>query len=162
MHIVVSLTGHYDWEPVPSDVKVTEADLVTKKVKPGLDGKFLMKVTRERETHTQITLPEEQLTALIISERIRSSGGSILTRPEAVSLYLATHVMPHHAHRKHMKNFEVYDDGPDEKLFVKMISRFIVSGNIDKADGEEMRKSYMLPANGSDHVGQLMHHFRVK
>ena len=48
MRITVHVSGHYDWAPVPEDVKVTEADLKAKRVKPGADGKYLMRVNRTR------------------------------------------------------------------------------------------------------------------
>jgi hypothetical protein len=127
MRVTVSVKKFYDWEPVPGDVVVTQQDISSEKVKPAANGGWLMKVTKNLETHTQVNLPEEQIIAKIIHDRTRPEGGRVLTRKQAVAFYLSENVMPHHAHRSWITGFEVHDDGPDEKMARAMLAPHTVS-----------------------------------
>ena len=128
MRVVVHVKKFYDWEPVPGDVVVTQADINAERVKPAAnDGGWLMKVTKTIKSHTQVNLPEEQIIAKIIHDRTRPEGGRVLTRKQAVAFYLSENVMPHHAHRSWISGVEVHDDGPDEKLIRAMLAPHVIS-----------------------------------
>jgi hypothetical protein len=160
MRIVVHLSGFYDWEPVPADVEVTDADVKAKRVKPSNDGRWLMRVTKKGDTHTDAHLPENELIELLIHDMIRDR--QVLDREQAVARYMARHVMPHHAHRAWMKDFDVQDDGPDESLFDQMLKPHVAAGNIDQDDFEAMREAYTKPADVASHCDVLHGHFGTK
>src|SRR6266446_986514 len=136
MNIVVYLNGFYDWEPVPEEVTVTDADVIAKRVKPSSSGGWLMRVSKKQDTYTQIGLGEADICTLIIGDKVRDRV--TLTRNQAVARYLARHVMPHHAHKNWMKSFEVSDNGPNLDLFKKIVNSHVEAGNIDLEDIEEM------------------------
>ena|SRR5277367_3433398 len=163
MRIVAHHSKFYDWEPVPDDVKVTVADLASGKAKPMARGAgYLMKVTKELPTHTEIMLPEAQVIAKIIDDKTRPSGGRTLSRKDAVAFYLSEHVMPNHAHRTWVTKFEVQDDGPDEKLARAMLGEHVTAGNIEASDLEAHVAAYMEKTSNADHGMHLTTHFKVK
>jgi hypothetical protein len=128
MRILVHIKKVYDWEPVPADVKVTPADIAAERVKPSASGGWLMKVTKNFATETQVNLSEEQVIAKIIHDKTRPEGGRVLTRKQAIAFYLSENVMPHHAHRSWITSIEVDDLGaPDEPLMRKMLAYHTVS-----------------------------------
>jgi len=127
MRVIVHLSKFYDWVPVPADVTVTTSDIQAERVKPASGGGWLMKVTKEATTHTQINLGEHQVIAKIIHEKTRPEGGRTFTRRQAVAFYLAENVMPHHAHRLWFTDIKVHDDGPDLALFRSMMGVHLVS-----------------------------------
>lgn len=173
MKIVAHVNKFYDWAPVPADVQVTDADVKAMRVKSSGGGGWLMRVTREVPTHTDIQLPESQIIALIIEGIIRDKVA--LTRRQAVSTYMARHVMPHHAHKSWMTGFEVSDDGPDEALFTAKVTELSqalnASGNpiIDPLDIPELLEAYMEPFDADEHdnhaeahAAHMCKHFNVK
>jgi hypothetical protein len=165
MRIVIHHTEFYDWEPVPDDVQVTDADIRAGKVKPLARGAgWLMKVTKEIAggTHTQLNLPEEQILAKIVHDKTRPEGGRILSRKEAVALFVAENILPHQAPRKSLTKFEVHDDGPDEKLARAFLAPHIEANNIEKDDLEEHIAAYLEPTQAVDHVDHLHTHFKIK
>jgi hypothetical protein len=162
MRVTVHLNKFYDWVPVPDDVKVTDADIKAEKVKPSGGGGYLMRVPKVGDTHTTVTMPEEQVIAKIIHDKTRPEGGRTLTRKQAVAFYLSEHVMPQQAHRTWITKVEVHDpDGPDEAMMRAMLAPHVASGNIDAADVEAHVAAYKETATSDDHVAQLHAHFRV-
>jgi hypothetical protein len=129
MHLTVHSTKFYDWIPVPENVKVTDADVKSEKVKPSGDGGWLMKVTKAPPggTWTSVRMVEGQIIAKIIHDKTRPEGGRTLTRAQALAFYLSENVMPHHAHRSWITKVELHDDGPDEKLLRSMLAPHTVS-----------------------------------
>lgn len=157
MIVVIHLGKYYDWEPTPVGVVPEQADLLAKRVKPGHNGGWLMRVPKIGETHTTISLPEAQIVHLTMQEMIRDRR--TLTRSQAVNLYLSRQVMPHHAHRSWMKRVEVDDDGPDEALFRSMIAKHVDAGNLEAEDVEDMVVAYLAP---SSHKESITTHFGIK
>src|SRR5258708_1087427 len=114
MHIVVDLAGYYDWQPLSAGVEPTEADITALRVKPTLDGKWLMKITVDEPTHTTISLPEVEIEDCMAHfER----QGVARTRAQVVAWYLAEKVMPHHAHPDHFESIHV-DGEPEVEKFL--------------------------------------------
>lgn len=170
MRIVVQVSGYYDWEPIPADVKVTKADIDSQRVRPAAGGWYTMRVPKTKDTATEIHIPEKQLIAKMVYAYCENGKcGTILTRAEAVAQFLATHVAPQHFHRKWVKSFEVHDDGPDENLFKEHLAPHLESKhgrapgmNVDPEDYDEMLASYMTPCDAAGHVDNLYTHFKVK
>lgn len=165
MRIVAHLTKFYDWEPVPADVKVTQQDIASGKVKPDAAGAWKMKVTKEPVGGTtgEIMVPEEQIIAKVIHDRTRPEGGRVLSRKEAVAFYVAEDVMPHFGQRSWVKKFEVHDtEKPDEQLLRTMLAPHVADGNIPSEDIESHVKAYLAPASPDEHVAQLTKHFKIK
>lgn len=156
MIVIVHVKSYYDWEPVPTGVQVTEADKKAKRVKPAANGAWLMRVQKDTNTHTHVALPEAQLIAGIIRDMIHEK--IIRTRVEGVANYLSKYVMPHHAHPKWMRDFEISDDRADEKLFRAKVEEQVLAGNLEKEDVEDMVEAYL---SEGDHVVQLKKHFKV-
>lgn len=159
MHVTVHLSGHYDWEPLPADVVPTDADINSKRVKPAMGGGWLMRVPKKRETHTTVHMPESEIVALVIADAVRDHAAH--TRAEAVGHYLSRLVMPHHAHRSHMRGFDVLDDGPDEALIHSAIAPHVEAGNIAAEEVDEIVAAYMTPLESSHHIDHLHRHFKV-
>lgn len=163
MRIVVHVSGYYDWEPLPDGVEVTDADIKARRVKPatsGTGGGWLMRVAKKGETHTEVCLPEEELIALLLQDAIRER--QIQTRSEGVAKYLARHVMPHHAHRTWMDDFEVQDDGSNEAHFAKLIDEHVAAGTLEPEDKDAMLAAYREPVQAGHHEAHLQNHFGAK
>lgn len=161
MIITVHVSGYYDWEPVPADTKVTEADIKAQRVKPAANGGYSMRVSKKGDTHTTISLPESQVVAAIIDEMTRGDKKA-MTRSEAVARYLSRHVMHHHAHKKWMEEVEVSDSGPDEALFRAELQRHVDAGNIDVLDVDSLVAAYLTPATSDSHSDHLHDHFGIE
>jgi hypothetical protein len=167
MRIVAHHSKFYDWEPVPADVKVTAADLASGKAKPMMRGEgYLMKVTKDApsgSTFTEIHISEAQICAKIIHDKCRPEGGRMLTRKEAVGMYLSEHTLPHHAERAWLTKVEVEDSGPDEVLMRQMLMPHAESAtHIEPEEVDAVVANYMQPANADDHVHHLRRHFRLE
>jgi hypothetical protein len=162
MRIVLTHSKFYDWVPVPSDVTVTPGDVASGKVKQGASGRFLTRVTKDLETHTQVNLPEHQIVAKIIDDKTRPSGGRTLSRKEAAAMYLAEHVVPNHAPRPSLTGVDVHDDGPDEALATSMLQAHIDAGNIDAVDMPAHLAAYLSPATKADHEAQIAKVLKIK
>ena len=146
------LTKFYDWEPVPADVKVTQQDIASGKVKPDAAGAWKMKVTKDPVGGTtgEIMIPEEQIIAKVIHDRTRPEGGRTLTRKEAVAFYVSEDVMPHFGQRSWVKKFEVHDtEKPDEALMRKMMAPHVEDGNLTPAEVEAHLIAYKEPADAN-------------
>jgi hypothetical protein len=163
MRIVVHLNKFYDWVPVPDDVKVTDGDIKSEKVKPSGSGGYLMKVVKEGVTHTTVTMPEEQVIAKIIHDKTRPEGGRTLTRKQAIAFYLSENIMPHHAHRTWITGVEVHDsDGHDESMLRAKLAEHVAAGNIEAGEVDAHVAAYTESATADDHVAHLHSHFKVK
>lgn len=173
MRIAVRLNKFYSWEPVPAGVAVSQADISSGRVKPALDGSYLMRVPKPADTVTEVMLPEAAVIAKIIHEKCRPEGGRTLSRKQAVAFYLSEHVMPGEAHRTWIKDFEVHDDGPDEALFRKMLAPHTMGApaseadpngvppNIEPSEINAHVEAYMDGSDGKAHEAHLRTHFKV-
>lgn len=162
MRIVVHVNKYYDWVPVPSDVQVADTDVRSGLVKPASGGGWSMRVTKEAVSHTTVCIPEAQVIAKIIHEKTRPEGGRTFTRRQAVAHYLAEQVMPHHAHRDWITDFEIHDDGPDEAMCRSMVQTHVDAKNIHQNDLELHVASYIEAADHTAHTAHLRSHFKVE
>jgi hypothetical protein len=160
MIVVVHVHTHYDWEPVPPDVTVTEADIAARKVKPGVGGAWLMRITRKNATHTTVQIPESEIVSFIVAEMVRDKR--VITRKEAAAGYLARHTMPHHAHPKWFTRIEVHGDQPDAALLHAEVARHVAAGNIEAESVEDMVAAYLEPVDDATHVAHMRKHFGIK
>lgn len=160
MRIVVHVSKYYDWEPLPAGVEPTESDVRALRVKPALDGRWLMRVTRAAETHTTVLLPEHEIVKSAIADKVRN--GETLTRHEVVARYLASRVMPHHAHRSWFTRIEVEDDGPSAELHAEHAQRHVDAGHIEMEDVADMLGAYMVPKTPTELAEHLHAHFGVR
>jgi hypothetical protein len=166
MRIVVHHSKFFDWEPVPADVKVTAADLAAGKAKPMFRGEgYLMKVTKDApdgSTFTEVQISEAQICAKIIHDKCRPEGGRMLTRKEAVAMYLSEHTLPQHTERAWLTKVEVEDDGPNEALMREMLAPHAESAtHIEPEEVDALVANYMQSATADDHVKNLRGHFRI-
>lgn len=160
MIVVAHVTKHYDWEPVPQGVTVTQKDLAAGKAKPAIDGRMLMRVKRDRETHVMVTLPEHEIIAEVVHGAVRDKVQH--TRSQAVALYLSRRVMEHFAHPTWMRSFEVSGDGPDEALLRATLVRYTDAGLIEDESVEDLVEAYMTEHTNEDVASHLVAHFGVK
>ena len=171
MRVTIAVSAFYDWAPVPADVEVTPKDIASGRVKPNRSGQgFDMRLTRKKDTHTDIAIAESTIIARIIHELMPQNGGRSLSRKEAVANLLAINVMPHHAHPKFFKGIVVdIDDGPDEEQFRASLDPYTkaihqTSGYplVDPEEVESIVKKYMEGADAKAHQDHLCAHFNVK
>jgi len=175
MRVHVELSHFYDQSPVPPDVKVTAADLAAGRVKVGRDGRYTMRVVRETfikpKHECMVTVAERDVVNKLVHAYLPppQGTGTKITRKEAVARLLAEHVMPEHAHPKHMLGFTVEDDGPDEAFFraeveplTKIVSERTGDPIVDPKDFDELLSLYLSPAPATDHVEHLHAKFGVK
>ena len=158
-----------DWEPGPQDVSVTPQDIKSGRVKPSANGGYLMRVTRKATSENVTMISEETIIQRIIHEMMPNQGCVPHSRRDAIGQILARQVMPDQAHPKFMTGFEVQDDGPDEKLFLALVTPFTKvnherSGQplIAPEDLEMLRVKYMEKVTPLDHVEHLHAKFSVK
>lgn len=174
MKIVVDVSGYYEWEPVPPDVKVTDADVRARTVKPMQGGGYLMRVPRDQATQVEAHVGEDRVWAMIEQVYIRS--GRIITRKEAAATFLNDYVMPQHAHRRHVRSFTVEDDHDDAERQAAMVEAFRahltkLSGIenartrapiIDPGDVDAIVEAYAQPTTSDEHACHMHAHFGVK
>ena len=161
MRLIIQHSKHYDWEPVPADVIVTDADKLSNKVRPSASGGWLMKVTKTADSYTEVVIPEAALFHTAFHGDVRSLH---LSRKQAVALHLTKYVLPNHTHSRWITNIEVHDDGPDEACIKQLLADHVAAGNID--DVTLHLAAYMeAPAKGGFHAdlvkGHLGSTFRV-
>jgi hypothetical protein len=125
MRITVDLKGHFDWVPVPDDVKVTEADHKALRVKEMVDGTLHAKIEADRETHFECGIHEESICRQVAA---KAKIGDDTSRSEIVATELAG-IIKHHFARKHMLAVHVHDDGPDEALMTATLAALEVTGD---------------------------------
>lgn len=172
MRVVVHVSAFYNWEPIPADVKVTEADIKSGRVKPAADGGMTMRVTRKQASHTTVLVPEHEIIARALFELVPRPGlrklGAV-NRREALAELLDANIMPEHAHPKHFLGFEVEnDDGPDEAAFRAELARIgeathHITGEplVDPSEVEAIVAKYLEPVTHAEHVNHLHARFKV-
>jgi hypothetical protein len=169
MRVVTQISSFYDWEPVPADVKVTPQDIKAGRVKPSANGGYLMRVTRKHPTENTTLISEETIIRRIIHEMMPNQGCVPHSRTEAIGQIMARQVMPDQAHPKFMTGFQIDDDGPDEKLFLALVTPYTKvtheqSGRllIDPEDVPMLLAKYMEKTTPQNHVDHLCAKFSVK
>lgn len=163
MRITVHLSACYDWVPVPPDVVVAPADVAAGLAKVGARGEHLMRVPKKGDTHTTILLPEQQILAKILHEKLRPGGGRILSRKEAVEQYVAEHCLATETQRPWIKGFEVHDDQHElaEAPLHALLAPHVVTGNIPSAHVIPHRDAYLEKADAAAIEDHLTAKFRV-
>jgi hypothetical protein len=173
MRVVVHHHSYYDWEPVPPDVRVTPEDLASGHAKPDARGMgFLMRVTKKAPpegTHTLVTVREDDIIHKMMHNLHPAQGRVTVTRREALAQLLVSQVMPNHAHPKHITDFEVEDDGPNEELFHQIVEPFLTIQRggtnemvLDEEDFDDLLDKYMETASPKEHVEHLHVKFGTK
>lgn len=144
MRIFIHVSSFYDWEPVPADVEVTEADIKALRVKPADTGGWLMRVSKSLPngelTHTDVQMPEGELVALIIDDAIKQRN--FLNRAEAAGHYVARHVAAHNFHRAWVKSVEALDEGGEPEKFAAEVDRFVEVGRLSAEDKDDLLERY--------------------
>lgn len=105
MIIVIDVEAFYDW--IPTTEKPSEADVLALKYKPSDNGKWLKKTVVEKQTHTYVSLPEEQIQDCMAGFERR---GAPKSRARTVAWYLEEITMPHNAHPDHFLKITVHDE----------------------------------------------------
>ena len=169
MRVITQISSFYDWESTPTDVVVTPQDIKACRVKPSANGGYLMRVTRKHPTENTTFITEEIIIRRIIHEMMPNQGCVPHSRMEAVGQIMARQVMPDQAHPKFMTNFQVDDDGPDEKLFLALVTPYTKvtheqSGQhlIDSEDVPMLLEKYMEKTTPQNHIDHLIAKFSVK
>jgi hypothetical protein len=139
MRVVIHLTKSYDWEPLQTGIEPTEKDKAALRVKPGSDGRWLMRITKIGDTHTTLMLTESELIRHTMFRKVRF--GETMTRREALASWTREN-MRHHAHPQWFKDIEIHDDGPSEELFLAYVARHTEAGHLESEDVGEMVKAY--------------------
>ena len=124
MIVVVHHRQHYDWEPIPKGVELSEAEKTSDHVKPAANGGWLMRVTKYIDSHTTIQIPESNIVHTLFHRDVR---GLKLTRKQAVALHISQYVLPHHTHPRWVTDIAVHDDGPDETVARALLAPHTVS-----------------------------------
>lgn len=131
MKVIIDVAAYYEWEPCATPVfiyekqNVRQADGTDKlqdvivgakldgeeiplsDIKQNHVGVWLEKVLVERETHTDIAIPECQIVDLVAHF---ARKGVKKTRKQIVAEYLAEKIMPDHAHPEHYFDITVEDE----------------------------------------------------
>ena len=162
MRIVTHLSGFLDWVDVPDDVEVTLADIQSGKVMPAPNWtaarpKWRAKVERKMDTINTSGIAEEDIIQAIIGAYTeKGKCRRIMTRHEAVEQFMRGRCGDNFA-QTHMKHVEVYDDGPDEDLFRKILATHLEADhgkaegkNVDAEDVDALVAAYVTPPPGSD------------
>ncbi len=106
MYIIITLSAYYDWEQ-HNNAQPTQEDITALRAKPTQDGKWLKKVTKQKNTYTEINLPEAEIADCMAHfERL----GMPKSREKVVAWYLGEKIMPHHAHEDHWLKISVHDE----------------------------------------------------
>jgi hypothetical protein len=163
MRVTIQHNRHYDWEPVPSDVILTKAEIESEKIRPAADGGYLMKVTKTMNSYTEIFIPEPALFHTLFHNDVRSLH---LTRKQAVALHLNKYILPNHTHQSWMTDISVHDSGPDERVFKGLLDDHVKAGTIDDTEAAAHLAAYMEAPEAESHSDSirqhLMAHFKIK
>ena len=136
MHLTIALRGFYDWIPVPEGVEISEDDQKSGRIKADVAGKWLMRVPCKAETHMDVGIHE----ATVISQvAMRAKVGRPISRLAFVGEHLRNDVIPQHAHRSHLGQVEVQDDGPNVPAFKAEMDRI---GFTSEAQRDEAMADY--------------------
>lgn len=165
MHLIVHVNGFYEWVEVPKDVERNtpewERAVKAGKIKPVANGVWSMQVPKKKDSWVEIAVNEEDVIQCIIQEMTRGDRKH-LTRVQAVTRLMARHTVPQMAHSTHVEEFQIgSDDGPDEKLFKKLVGEHVDCHNIDPLDFDGLLAAYMTPATIDDHHDSLHAHYEV-
>lgn len=176
MRVVVHHTEYFEWEPVPPDVTITEADVAAGKVRPaarqmpGTDRlapvNWTMRVakTAPNGTHTEAHVPDEMIFHTLFHRDVRPLR---LSRRQGLALHLAKYVYPERLPTSSITDVEVHDDGPAVAAVKALLDTHVAAGNIDASEhAEHMAKfteSHAPHKSHADaHTEHLRTHFRVK
>ena len=124
MHVVLHVTKFADWTPVPADVKVSQDDIMSGKVKPGrVPGSWEARVIKTPPGGTTHTVALSE--GLTIQKQIHEKtdvkrAGRHFTRKEAVAHTIQDHFLEGFDW-SWITKIEVHDDGPDEALCRAML-----------------------------------------
>jgi hypothetical protein len=116
MNIRIFLKAYFDWQPygVLPPKKELELAAAGLKAKQDTEGKWLVRTVRLRETHTDICIPEAQITSLQAHwDRL----GRPKSRAKTVAWYIEEVVMPHHSANEHWLRITV-DGEPKVEAFL--------------------------------------------
>lgn len=178
MQVVLHVNGYYDWEPIPSDVKVTDEDIEAMRVKPGQNGEWLMKVEKSEEVRTQtlITIPEEELFVALVAEMTRGDKQP-LTRAQAAFRYVARFHLDHNTHPDWIDEVEVHADplttvasaAGDAELEANSyeaklrayLATHVAAGNLQERDVNRLVKKYFEVSAQKDMVDHFHAMFEV-
>jgi len=145
MRVVFYHSQYYEYDPVPDDVAVTQADVDARLVIPSAahpvpDKPFLhpanwrMRVTKDLATHTVVNIPESNIFHTAFHKHVRPMR---LTRRQAVALHLDKDVVPERFPRESITSIEVEDDGPHEETHRALLDPHLANGKIDDAGHAE-------------------------
>jgi hypothetical protein len=164
MQITITVNAFYDWERLPENAEVTEADIRANRVKPEAGGGWLMRVTKRCEegqvNHALLGISEDTVIALILQELTKEKR--VISRNEGISLVVSRHLLQHTAHRSWIKAFEVCDDGPKPEMLEAEAARFIEAGLIVQEDVSELKTTYAQASTPAQIVAFLEERFGVK
>jgi ribosomal protein S15P/S13E len=109
MNIVVDLMKYYDWESTTETP--TKEDAQALKYKPSQDGKWLKKALKDKPSHTEIHIPEQQIKTM--AEHYERTG-TPKAREKIAAWLLEEKIMPHHAHPDHFVKIHVSEEPATE------------------------------------------------
>lgn len=172
MRVVFHLSKYFDWEPVPSDVKLTAEEIAGPLIIPGREpGTYRMRVEKDGPTTREMTINEATIIGQILYEKldVRRSGAT-LTRKQAVAH--VTHLCLDdggkfcHARWEWITGIDVHDDGPSEELMKAKLEPHLTAihgrrgrVHLTPDDHAAHLAAYSEPA---DVRGHLLAHFGVK
>ncbi len=172
MRVVVHHTKFIEWEPVPADVVVTQADQDAGRVKPNGRGGWLMRVVKTAKdgTHTTVHVSEETLIEKIVHEKARLDGGRTFTRKQALEALLRENCFPHTLVPTTISKIEIHDDQhemSEERFRAILAAKNVVHARtglpiIHPDDHDEHVAAYLEKADAAAHVAHLHASFRVK
>lgn len=163
MRIVVHHGKSYKWVPLPREVSFTNEDVANGKVRLDLHGNPRVRKVFDGETATLCTIDEKTIVEKIVHDKCRPEGGRTLSRKEAVAFILSEHFAPEHFHRSWLTgNFEIHDDGADEKLAREIFEQHVAAENIPADHLDDHIAKYLQPTTHDDHAKHLRKHFKVK
>jgi hypothetical protein len=163
MRVVIEHSAHFDWDPVPPDVKVTEQDIAAGRVKPAARGSgHTMAVLRQVPSHTTVSIAERDVVQKIIHAMLPQNGARAISRKDAVAKLLAENVLPQHSFPRYLTKIIVEDDGPDEATFDREVGPVVEAIHdqtgqpcIDPGAVAELKALYLEPADSTAHRRHL-------
>lgn len=118
MRIHASVTGYYDWAPVPPGTDIHEDDLTALRVKQMSDDKWHMRIQVDRETDHAVGIPEEAICRRLAAlEKL----GRRPSREDAIVETLRK-TWDHHFDLEHLVEIDVQDDGPDADIYAEQLA----------------------------------------
>lgn len=158
MRIVCTIKGHYHWEKIPVDVKVTPEDIEKKRVKEMASGDFRMKVVRtiDHEGADKGRTFDCGIHEAMIQEKLAAHEyiGKDLTREEMIAVHLRDDIFPDNLHRQHLVSISVHDDGPDEEGYKRALAA-VGGGGVTGEHAVEALARYMESENIEDYLNRV-------